>query len=221
MIAEVTTLVERDVSRFKLRRELEQWRANIQHRERGWVLLRCDEDALVVEIGFLSRVALSSGSDRMPVMVCAIRLEYDNYDLLPPSLSFIDAFTGAPSKPHVRAIQWAENAARDVLIDAHPDTLSPFLCVPGVREYHSHPQHTGDSWLLHRSLGEGSVSTICERVWRFMSRNVLGLHVQLQALPEFPLKAQLAIVLTQGDVAVQTQPSSGRVSAPDGNDLPT
>src|SRR6185437_3217307 len=38
-----------------------------------------------------------------------------------------------------------------------PDEV-PFLCLAGVREYHEHPAHTGDSWWVHRTTGAGSLS---------------------------------------------------------------
>lgn len=202
--------VETEISRQKLRRELELWTANSAHRERGWILLRFDEEALHIELAFLTKIALSSGSAPLPVVACAIRLSYENYDLWPPSLTFIDPFSGEPTKPHVRAVHWVDGGPRDVLIDSHPDTGLPFLCVPGIREYHTHPQHTGDSWLLHRPLAEGSLSTVCDRVWRFMSRNVVGLTMQMQAMPTWPLQARLLITLAQGDVHMSTQSASLR-----------
>jgi hypothetical protein len=215
-----STLVDPEISRSKFRRELKLWRANPVHRERGWLLLDCDEEALIIEFAFLARVSISSGAAPIPVISSAIRLSYENYDLWPPSLTFVDAFTRAPAtNPHVRAFMALPDGPRDVLIDAHPVTGLPFLCVAGNREYHSHPQHTGDSWLLHRPLGEGSMSTICDRVWRYMARNVVGLSVQMQALPGWPLRAQLHIVLAQGHIdenhgIAQSDSSAARVDSP-------
>ena len=40
----------------------------------------------------------------------------------------------------------------------------PFLCMRGVREYHRHPAHTGDAWLLHRGRGEGALSAILSAI---------------------------------------------------------
>ncbi len=211
MSSATALLVEKEVSRLKLRTDVDLWRANSAHQERGWLLLRHDENSLVVELAFLSQITLSTGSAPISVVACAVRLSYENYDLWPPSLTFIDIVTREPVKPHVRAFHWVENGPRDVLIDAHPATEMPFLCIPGIREYHIHPQHTGDSWLLHRQQGEGRLSTVCERIWRLMSRNVVGLNVQIQALPVWPLKAQLKISLAQGDV--QPTPHSAGESA--------
>jgi hypothetical protein len=44
-----------------------------------------------------------------------------------------------------------------------PDSI-PFLCMRGVREYHRHPAHTGDAWLLHRGRGEGTLSAILSAI---------------------------------------------------------
>jgi hypothetical protein len=39
--------------------------------------------------------------------------------------------------------------------------------VPGVREYHAHPAHTGDSWLLHRGTGEGTLHALLHIVYQY------------------------------------------------------
>lgn len=192
-------LVDPAVTREKFATELAEWKARPEYRERGWVLLQVDESIPSAEIAFLAKVAISVGRGFLPVVVCAIRLAYDNYDLHPPSLTFIDAFSREATQPHVRAFVTAPEGARDVLIDGHPLTNLPFLCLPGIREYHTHPQHTGDDWLLHRPLKEGSLSVVCERVWLTMARNVVGLNVSLQALPVWPLRAQMEIHLGQGE----------------------
>jgi hypothetical protein len=195
-----TTLVDVEVTRRKVQRELELWKMNSRHQERGWLLLTYDDVVPSIEVAFLAKIAISTGAAFLPVVVCAIRLTYENYDLWPPSLTFIDMFSRQPTMPHVRAFLPTHEGPRDVLINGHPTTNRPFLCLPGIREYHSHPQHTGDDWLLHRSAHEGSISTICERIWRYMAKNIVGLGVSMQALPSWPLQAQLAIQLVQGGV---------------------
>jgi len=193
-------LVDPEVTRRKFQTELELWRAHSLHRDRGWLLLGQDEALPSAEIAFLAKVATSTGPGPLPVVVCAIRLTYDNYDLWPPSLTFIDIFSRKPSRPHVRAFVSTPEGPRDVLIDGHPTTNQPFLCLPGIREYHSHPQHSGDDWLLHRPAREGSLTNICERMWRLMTKNVVGLNVSVQALPVWPFRAQLIIQIVQGEV---------------------
>lgn len=211
------TLVDPEISRQKLRREVERWKTRGPHLERGWLLLRYDENLLTLELAFAARVSINVGSAPLPVLVCGVRLTYENYDLWPPSLAFIDPLTRDPSRPHVRAFQGTPSGPRDVLIDVHPETQQPFLCVPGIREYHSHPQHTGDDWLLYRDRGDGSVSTICDRVWRFMARNVIGIKLQLQGLPTWPPQAQLSITLAQGDIDVLMKDQHEQAAVQDSN----
>lgn len=193
-------LVDPKVTRQKFQTDLELWKANSQYQQRGWFLLASDETVPSVELAFLAKVAMSMGAGPLPFVVCAIRLTYENYDLWPPSLTFIDLFTRQPSRPHVRAFLSTPEGPRDVLIDGHPTTNQPFLCLPGIREYHWHPQHTGDDWLLHRPAREGSLSNICERIWRLMAKNVVGINVSVQTLPVWPLQARIAIQVVQGEV---------------------
>lgn len=93
------------------------------------------------------------------MITAAIRLSYDNYDLWPPSLTFIDPSTGAAATPAVQAPDRENGEIRNVLLGM-PGTGQPFLCLPGLREYHHHPQHTGDDWLLHRVAGEGRLGRV-------------------------------------------------------------
>jgi hypothetical protein len=191
-------LVDPAVALTKLERDLDAWAAqSALYRQRGWVLLGRRD--LVVDVAFCAPVAVSSGPSPLPIVAACVRLDYQDYDLHPPSVEFIDLFTGEAASPHARALMPTADGPRDVLIENHPDTGRPFLCFPGVRQYHDHPQHSGDLWLLHRSQGAGSLATICDRVWRFMARNVLGLRVTAQMLPS-PFLPQVDVRLGQGDV---------------------
>lgn len=193
------TLVDAEVTRQKFREEFALWKAHGDLARRGWLVLSENLAEPSLELALLARVATTS-MGFLPVAVCAMRLRYDNYDLWPPSLTFVDVFTREPSRPQVRAFLSTPEGPRDVLIDGHPLTQQPFLCLPGIREYHSHPQHTGDDWLLHRPSKEGNISTIAERVWRMMARNVVGLGFSVLALPVFPLRAQVTIQVAQGEM---------------------
>lgn len=191
------TVVDPEVTRLKLERELELWRENEQtYRKRGWMLLGRRE--LEVDIGFLGRLPV--GAVQIPAMTACVRIDFTDFDLEPPSVEFIDAFTGEYAPPPVQALVDTDEGPRDLVVHSHPDTNRPFFCVPGIRQYHDHPQHSGDSWLLHRSTGEGSLATICDRIWRAMARNLLGVHVELQTLPG-QLKLQLRVVNAPGEVA--------------------
>ena len=190
-------LVDPEVTRRKFRAELELWKIHGQLQGRGWLILHEDCEKAFVELALVTPVTTGGVVGKLNVVLCAFRLTYDNYDLWPPSLTFIDILTRGPGRPSVRAFLLTPDGPRDVLVEGHPDTQLPFICLPGIREYHSHPEHTGDDWHLHRPTKEGSISVICERIWLLMASNVIGFHVTLQTLPT--QQAQFGIQVAQGN----------------------
>jgi len=97
-----------------------------------------------------------------------------NFDLEPLSVEFIDPFTGEYASPAVQALVDTEAGPRDLVVHSHPDTNRPFFCVPGIRQYHDQPQHSGDSWLLHRQTHEGSLATSTQSAEATISNAVRG-----------------------------------------------
>lgn len=197
-------LVDPAVTALKVDREIEQWNENaVVYRKRGWILLSRRDNEL--EVGFLAQLPL--GQISVPVMAACVHLSYENYDLWPPSLEFIDPVTGDYVVPTVPAVISTPEGPRNLLVGQHPETRRPFLCVPGIRQYHDHPQHSGDPWLLHRASGEGSLVTVCERVWRSMARSLVGLQLVLTTFPEgSPQSIQLQLALVTGDIdAIRAQ----------------
>lgn len=64
-----------------------------------------------------------------------------------------------------------------------PDEV-PFLCLPGVKEYHESPAHSGDSWLLHRGRGEGTLHFILDQLYRYGVQPMrVGIQVQVSFQP--------------------------------------
>lgn len=190
-------LVDPEVVQRKFARELALWHENAAvYRRRGWLLLSQGE--LRVEVGFLGRLPL--GGPPVPAMPACVRVDFTDYDLQPPSVEFIDPVTGEFAQPPVQALIDTDEGPRNLLVQMHPETGRPFFCVPGIREYHAHPQHAGDSWLLHRSGGAGTLAAICDRIWRSMARSLLGIHMQLQTLPT-GLQLELRLQSAPGEVA--------------------
>jgi hypothetical protein len=190
-------VVDPNVTRRKFERELELWREqSAVYRRRGWLLLA--EGELSVDVGFIGRLPI--GPQTMPALSAAVRIDFTNYDLWPPSVEFIDPLTGEHAPPQVQALVGTAQDPRDLVVHSHPETARPFFCVPGIREYHDHPQHSGDSWLLHRHTGEGRLATICERIWQSMARNLLGIQLNLQTLPGQQLQIQLRVANAPGEV---------------------
>ncbi len=99
-------------------------------------------------------------------VVLGVEFDFSNYDLWPISVRFVDPFTRAPYEPRAmptllqRAQPGGIPAPPVPLVQFHSETDTPFLCLPGVREYHNHPAHTGDSWFLHRGKAEGSLAHV-------------------------------------------------------------
>jgi hypothetical protein len=182
-------VVDPEVSRRKFDREVDLWSGQEEaYRRRGWVMLSRGE--LAVDIGFLGRLPVAGAV--IPAMTACVRVDFTNFDVWAPSVEFIDPFTGDYALPTVQAIVASDEGPRDLIVQGHPATGRPFFCVPGVRQYHDHPQHSGDSWLLHRESGEGSLATICDRLWRSMARNLIGVQVNVQTLPG-QLQVQLRV----------------------------
>lgn len=190
-------LVHPAVNAGKLKRELELWDANAEaYSRRGWIMLR--REPPVLEIAFLARLPV--GGNIVPVVAACVQIDFTNFDLWAPSVEFIDPISRDYAPPIVQALVEAEGGAQNLIVGGHPDTGRQFLCIPGVRQYHSHPQHTGDPWLLHRPPRGGSLMMICERIWQTMARTLLGVQIQLVTLPG-SLQLNIQLVSAPGEQA--------------------
>jgi hypothetical protein len=182
-------LVDPEISRRKLTRELAAWDVHAEiYRRRGYFIVgRAD---LEVDVAFTARIPLSSMTAPLPTIIACARFAFDNYDVWPPSITFIDAFDRTPILPPVGAFDFGPGKPRmpdgtplNAIVQGHPETRLPFLCQRGVREYHRHPEHSGDDWLLHRGGGLSGLAPITDRIWHQMARNVAGFRLDAQAAP--------------------------------------
>jgi hypothetical protein len=182
---EVTpTLVDPAISRRKLQRELDAWRSSEkEHRRKGWLLVHHDD--LVVEVAFAKPLQL--GNMMLPLLIPTVRFDYTNYDLWPPSLTFVDFFTGEPSPaPLPNAWLPTPNGAQNILLN-HPNG-KPFLCIRGTREFHEHPQHTGEPWALYRAQGAGALAVLCDLIATTITNTVSGLGMAPVLVQQPPLQ---------------------------------
>ncbi len=96
-----------------------------------------------------------------------VKISLDDFDQRAPSVVFCDPFTWQEltyNQLH-RGNHIGDNkTAFNVILDRHPITKKPFLCMRGIREYHEHPQHTGDDWMQYRKH-VGLFSTI-DTIWK-------------------------------------------------------
>ena len=178
-------LVDPAVSAAKFERALADWEANRSvYSERGWILL--SREGLRVDVAFTVRLPIGSFQDLVAVPL-AVRFGFENYDLWPPSVALIDPIDRRWLQiPRLAALDFGSQddagIPSNLFVGGHPATGHVFFCVPGVREYHTHPEHTGDDWLLHRGEGLGTLGQLCDLLWRLAVRPVTGLNIIAQRL---------------------------------------
>jgi len=99
-----------------------------------------------------------------------VRIGMDDFDQRAPSALFCDPVTWEPLETlHVGSEVDTKGSISRVTIDRHPTFKRPFLCMRGIREYHEHPQHTGDDWMQYRN-DFGLFSTL-DTIWRTCVNN--------------------------------------------------
>lgn len=169
-------VVDPQVSQEKYTSEVALFRQNYsEYRTRGILLLEESFPAI--------RLAFCSVKIRPYPILFAVCIDFTNYDLEPLSISFIDALTYAPiliqQMPHQfprKISQVQQNMNLQPLVIAQADNI-PFFCIPGVREYHRHPAHTGDNWFLHRGIaGEGTLGFLIEKLHQYGVAGINGIQ---------------------------------------------
>ena len=124
----------------------------------------------VTQQGGLFLPAVARKTIEVPSLAAsAFKAHFDlsSYDLDAPALEFRDPWTDEPLQYNTmfRALQFDQHRkGQVVLLDDHPLTHKPFLCLRGIREYHEHPQHSGDEWLLYRE--SMNIFAIVMSLWR-------------------------------------------------------
>ena len=186
------------VSRAKFAREITKFtERRWEHHEKGWWL---------IEAAFPKAFFVMTASQLVPASVMfGVEFDFTDYDLLPPSVRLVNPFTRQPylyrevptrlarrvSVAVPEHLQGLAEAHQDVpLLMAHSPDAVPFVCVPGTREYHEHSAHTGDSWLLHRGGGEGTLHHLLQTLYRYGVEPVkgyqIGMHISGYATPIVP-----------------------------------
>ena len=130
----------------------------------------------------------------VPKYLFSIRIDYSNFDTVPPSVRIVDPFTGEIT-PHTGHLPFITPSQQDltslidrkfevqnqtILLKDHEDKW--FFCLRGLREYHEHPQHSGDSWFLHRNAGKGNILDILDRLQLYSISNLNSILDQQKQL---------------------------------------
>jgi hypothetical protein len=183
-------VVDPEVSQTKFSHELSGFRL-LEHewRKKGILLLKSDFPE--IQLAFIA-------PQLKPLAVAfAVSIDFTNYDVEPPSVKFIDPLTGllvTTKEIYVRFFQAGEmiesmhpipgmpqiqlqQPPRPILMGGLDE--NPFLCIPGVREYHNHPAHTGDPWLLHRTQGEGTLAFIIDQLYNHSIPFIRGYNINM------------------------------------------
>ena len=119
------------------------------------------------------------------------RFDLSDFDVRAPSLEFLDPLTDQllPYETMFRALEFEpKRGAHVVLLPDHPNTHKPFLCLRGIREYHEHPQHSGDDWFLYRNTV--SLFSLIMSLWRVTVDIV---------------RPQIVLVQVEGKLQIQVQ----------------
>ncbi|WP_435626585.1 putative metal-binding protein [Candidatus Ferrigenium straubiae] len=145
------------VSRLKFEREVATARAHKPFHEQGVWILRAEYPLVFVALVTTGKAPLLHG------VLCGVHIDFTDYDVRPPSVKFVDPLNELPLDfntcwkfPKVNKItptQGDATAAQQLDMSTFLQAFNlnkPFLCLPGVREYHETSAHTGDSWFLHR-----------------------------------------------------------------------
>ena len=82
------------------------------------------------------------GQRRESTIVAA--LDCVQYNTDPPSLAFFANCEAIVELPYE---QWPKGIG---IVQRHPKTGKPFLCRPGIREFHTHVQHGDEPWDKYR-----------------------------------------------------------------------
>lgn len=123
------------------------------------------------------------------ILFC-VKIDYTNWDIEPPSVQFIDPFNREPLLrrdlsikliqvlPQVKSINGINPQQQMDLLQGLPDQ-PPFICMPGVKQYHDHLWHSGDSWWLYRNRGEGKLVTLIRQLYRHSILQINSYGIQL------------------------------------------
>jgi hypothetical protein len=186
-------VVDPAVSRTKFERQIAEYRSLEQdYRKRGWLLIEANFPHALV--------AMVARQLAVPSVVLGVSFDFTNYDVEPPSVRLVDPFTGEPYKPTNLPVR-LDRRVPGVVMPAMPQGLPapvvaqpylqwysgddiPFLCLPGVREYHQHPGHSGDSWELHRRDGAGRLVRLLEVIHQYGVAPIDNLSITLQFIPQ-------------------------------------
>lgn len=185
-----------EVTKLKFEREVKAFKTlSNDWRTRGVFLIK--EDFPKLEFIFTAH-KLTPAS-----VVFCVQIDFTNYDTEPLSIRFIDPYSGVRlTRKQIPINFWQVNLPPNFLpgtplapldlLQGMPDDY-PFICIRGVREYHQHPAHTGDSWFLYRTRGEGNLGFILDQLYNFSIDILQNYNIDFQFLIKFSQMPKISV----------------------------
>lgn len=124
-----------------------------------------------------------------PWVPMALRFDYTNFDILPPSIRLIDPISRKEVFTSILKMEIYPNQQNLSKLPAPRFKVKPqpillpdldgrlFICLPGIREYHQHLQHDGDSWFLYRNNDNGKLTNLLDKIFLY---SVTNYHVNIK-----------------------------------------
>jgi hypothetical protein len=183
-------LVDPAVSRAKFEREITDYKRLLDgYVRRGiWLVDATFPDVFVV---------FGVPHVKPNLVLFGATINFQNFDLWPPSVRLVDPFTRSPysfeDAPTKLAQRMDGNGMQLVITPQGPVTVPqqqpllqpsltgdpPFICIRGTREFHEHPAHSGEDWLLYRTEGYGTLAYLLEQLHKYGVAPVRGFVVEL------------------------------------------
>lgn len=175
----INQFVEISVTRKKFDTEIQEYKdLESQYRKKGIFCL---------DISFPNITLMFAIPQIIPYPIAfAAKFDYSNWDAEPPSIIFVNPFSGENIIGNEIRIQFLQKNTNNHLgqpsimdLLQSRETGTPFICIPGVKEYHNHPAHSGDSWFLYRTKGEGKLITLIDQLYKHSIIPAVGYNVQM------------------------------------------
>lgn len=176
-----SSLVDPKVSRIKFDKEVNKlMMLSSELRRKGWII-ESTEFPIV-------RVTYLTTKVKPTVAPFTVEIDFTNYNILPLSVRFLNPITFEPTIAN--GYQWIEGKPINIVITKHPQTGLAFLCMVGVQEYHSHPQHNGDVWDIYRYSEKGSLYYILDKIWLYCINTIKYFITPQIQIPNILLKCE-------------------------------
>lgn len=89
-----------------------------------------------------------------------VKLGFDDWNDTPPSVDLC-----APDGTFLMALPQPRPGNNIFNAGAHDRTKRPFVCMIGVREYHTHASHLNEPWPNYKAQDNYTLGNVVEQIW--------------------------------------------------------